>query len=279
MTMKDIATYVINLPKAQERKKSITSELSKLGINPVFISALDGHDKSFPFHRYKKYSGSFWRRKDDFKPGAFACYLSHSLCWRKITQSKSPISMVLEDDVCIDHQAFLSFAFENYLDDFDVIFITESARRLTNKSGVLKKFISVSEQLKEAVFEHHHEKRMPAPGGYGYIVSLKGAHKLLQMMESRKISMGVDFAMLFNSLKLTDLKKFMNLSAHQIPFPMDHYIDTERENLLAGVKPIELDSYIYTPAAIVNVKDFPSSINHSYFMSNDVFNKESTSGN
>jgi hypothetical protein len=100
---------------------------------------------------------------------------------------------------------------------------------------------------------------------------MKGAAKLLKMKKSRKISMGVDYAMFFNSLKLKDIEQLISKTKNSLPPPLDFFIETELEHIARGDTPIALESYIYSPKPIIDLNDFPSTINHNIFLSNDVF--------
>jgi len=271
--MKNIITYIINLMEERERKYSIRTELKEIEVNPVIIKAYDGHNKKFPFYKYKHLSTTFWRRKSDFKPGAFACYLSHAKCWEIIAKADQPYGLVLEDDVSIDKSAFLDFKIDNEVEDFDVIFITPSGIRLVKDIKNKKRFVDVSTALKQLVINNGSVNKIPPPGAYGYIVSKKGASKLLTMINTRKISMGVDYAMCFNSLNSSDMRLLMTMPEEELSVPMDIFIEKEKKCVSLGYPYIELKSYIYTFAPIVKIKPFPSNIGHDIFVSNDVFKR------
>ena len=97
-----IPVYFINLERDQERREIGIKQLHKIGIKPHIISAYNGHQKNFSFYKYRHLSRGKWWDKNVFKPGAFACYLSHAKCWRKIAAGNSPYGMILEDDIIIN---------------------------------------------------------------------------------------------------------------------------------------------------------------------------------
>ena len=269
-----MATYVINLEKDQIRRGSVERELQKVGIKPRFIVAYDGHDRNFPFHKYQCFAGLFWRKKNQFKPGAFACYLSHIKCWKEFINSDESHCMILEDDVLINANAYFNFSMDNMTERFDVIFITESTVNLAKRIKHKKVFLSASTLLKHLVFNSGGTDSLQAIGSYGYILSKKGASKLLKMVNSRKISMGIDFAMFFNSLNLDDIRSLLSLPQNELPSPLNIFIEKERKHLSDGEPFVQLKSYIYTPEIIIDRGEFPSSIHHDIYLSNDVFKKQ-----
>lgn len=294
--MNEISAYVINLKEENKRRENVKTELQKIDVEPHIIEAYNGHDINFPFYKYKDLSYRWWDRPRDFKPGAFACYLSHAKCWKAISNGDKPYGMILEDDIVVNAKPFNEFSLENSINYFDVIFINQKMNRWTrfiNQSTnrwtrfinqrmnrwtrfarKRKKFIKVSPLLKQLVFDGTFKDRIPGPGTDGYIVSKKGAFKLLNMIQSRKICMGVDYAMVFNSLSMDDINSIMTISLDKLPRPLRIFLENEKKYLLSE-GPIGLDSYIYTPAALVKVKDFSSSIKHEVFLCNDVFDKSS----
>ena len=109
------------------------------------------------------------------------------------------------------------------------------------------------------------------PGGDGYIVSKKGAVKLLKMMEQDKICMGVDYAMIFSSLTDNDLDIIKNLN--EIPHYLQVYLDNINDDATSlNYKKISLDSYIYNSPALITINDIESDIKHGIFTDFNVFN-------
>ena len=133
-----------------------------------------------------------------------------------------------------------------------------------------KDFVSVSAMLRKLVLEAVFQAKVHAVGSYGYMVSRGGARNLLAMMHARKICMGVDYAMIFNSLSAEDVTAFRDILPDDLPWNLRYFIQETQLHESKDV-PVVLNSYIYTPVALVYHKDFPSSINHTVWKGIDVF--------
>ena len=272
MAKYNFPVYLINLEHAYERRKN---SIKQLGINPIIVPAFNGHDKDFPFRHYNHLSRGKWWEKSIFKPGAFACYLSHAKCWEEITMGNAPYAMILEDDMIIDQEAFQKFNIENIPNSFDILFVNIGVTQLLkltsfNEIRPTKDFVSLNKSLLD-LLNHHKFNDNLTPGSYGYFVSKKGAVKLLKMMEQNKVCMGVDYAMLFGSLDNEDIKKVKNLN--DIPGYLQVYLDNiDSDTSSLNGKRVSLDSYIYThPALITHNNDAISDLKHEIYIDFNIF--------
>jgi GR25 family glycosyltransferase involved in LPS biosynthesis len=287
-------TYIISLKNAHERRRSIRLELAKAQIDKsIIFDAFNGHDPFFPFDSYKQFFSDFWGDAASFKPGAFACYLSHAECWRMIADGNEPYALILEDDACLSAEAIKQFAIKTQVDQperFDVIFVNARVHswiNLSSKGRVRGRFIRILEKLRDSTNGNRLERRLflslstlfndlvrrriflndiPAVGADGYIVSRGGASKLIQMMHSRKICMGVDYAMLFNSLDSENIDALRKLK--NVPKALDYFLSAESQNSL---QPVCLKSYVYTVAPLVSEKNLSSTINHGSRLNSSIF--------
>jgi GR25 family glycosyltransferase involved in LPS biosynthesis len=272
--------YLINLKHDKARKERVLKQLSSLKIDPYIITAYDGHDSHFPFYKYRQYVKGRWWDKEIFKPGAFACYLSHIKCWKAAVKNNAAYSIIIEDDILINPYAFKEFNPDIITNTFDLIFIN---------SGVVK-FLELLPDQREIYPNNFtplnivllnllqrnafHDELWP--GSFGYIVSKKGANKLLQMAKNEGICMGVDYAMVFNSLHYADISTIYKLQ--NLPSYVNIYLNNLKDNIRdPDYKRIELDSYIYSPPALISHIDGEGSrINHKIFYNFDVFDYKYT---
>jgi len=276
MMKNDFPVYLINLEHDLERKEDSIKQLHELEITPIVIPACNGHQKDFPFYQYQNLSRGKWWDKNVFKPGAFACYLSHAKCWKEIAMSAAPYTMILEDDMIINKEAFQKLDLHNKLNSFDIIFINQGVTQFLkftsfNETVPNNSFISLNETILDLFV--HNEFNNLQPGSYGYIVSKKGANKLLQIMEYDKICMGVDYAMIFNSLNNNDIERIKKLK--EIPYYLQIYLDNiSNDASSSNHKRISLDSYICTlPALVTHNYNPTSSIKHEIYTDFNIFNK------
>ncbi len=275
MTIYDFPTYLINLEDDIARRESSLEQLHKIDIHPIVVPACNGHQKDFPFHEYHHLSRGKWWDKEVFKPGAFACYLSHARCWKAIASGSTPYAMILEDDIIINQDAFCAFTIDLVPDTFDLIFINQGGtnflQHVSFKDDISseEKLISLNKVLLDLIL--HNAFNDLQPGSYGYIVSKNGAKKLLQIMEDTKVCMGVDYAMVFNSLKDDDI------STIKIQKNISHYLAIYLDNIKADAasssyKRIHLNSYISTlPALVKHDYEPESTIQHEIYTDFTIF--------
>lgn len=276
MAKYDFPAYLINLEDDIERRESSLEQLNKIDIHPIVVPACNGHQKDFPFHKYRHLSRGKWWDKEVFKPGAFACYLSHAKCWETIASGSAPYAMILEDDMVINQDAFRTFTIDIIPDTFDLIFInqgvTDFLQHVSFKDDISSevKFISLNKALLDLI--QHGTFNDLQPGSYGYIVSKNGAKKLLQIMEDTKVCMGVDYAMVFNSLKDDDI---LTIKTHKnIPHYLEIYLDNMKDDAVSSsYKRIHLNSYISTlPALVKHDYEPASTIQHEIYSDFTIFN-------
>jgi len=267
---------MVNLKKDVERRNKTTHRLSDVGISLQVLPGFDCLDSNFDFSVYQSLYCDFWGDKDQFKPGAFGCYLSHARYWRFMLSAGVEFAFIIEDDVVPKLDASFDFDVNSFPSDFDFITFNEAPYRWFKKLGELeknesqagKKYYSLSDVLVNLIKYGCFEKKVPALGTYGYLVSRRGAVKLLDILEKQKICMGVDYAMLFNSLsesEIEQLKGIKNIGKlDKLDFFLNHVSRLRRFQ--------RLNAYICTSNYLVSVDyNFPTSLNHNHFISNDVF--------
>ena len=266
--------YLINLEHEYKRRQNSLKQLDELEINPRIISAYNGHQKNFPFYKYRHLSRGKWWEKDVFKPGAFACYLSHAKCWKEIAMGNAPYALILEDDMIINQEEFQKFNIDNIPTSFDILFINIGVTRLLKltsfkKDQFTEDFFPLRKTLLDLLIHNKFNDDL-TPGAYAYIVSKQGALKLLKMMDKDKICMGVDYAIIFNSLKNQDINIIRDLK--KTPHYLQVYLNNLKDDISStGYQRNSLDSYIYTLPALVSPYDGESNIKHDIFTGYNVF--------
>ena len=212
-----IPVFVINLASSPDRKSSIVQQFDGCARQPTLVSGYEGHDATFPFYRYRKFAGLWWDNESEFKPGAFCCYLSHAKCWKKVADGNAEHALILEDDVAINIDALGAFTVDG-LSDFDVIFVNQRTRAYLKHLPSVPAWVDLGGLVTALVQDGTFARSIPAPGGDGYVVSKAGARKLLRMMKTRGICMGVDYALVLNSLDRAQVAALSALEIGDIPF-------------------------------------------------------------
>lgn len=158
-------TFVINLARQVERKRRMQAIISTAGVMPVFVEAVDG----------SKLSSSElapWRRtvkRSLLNAGEVGCLLSHISVWERIVRDGIDHAVVLEDDLVIAPSFRQILLRIGDLPEFDLLRIE------TDRSPIV--FRQKSEM---AIAGHHvHKLLRGATRTGGYVISRRGAHRLL----------------------------------------------------------------------------------------------------
>lgn len=119
---------VINLERAQDRRKRIAEQFKNLGLEFEFFTGIDGH--GLPNEDYFKYGDKYsglvnWKHPN--VPGMLGCWISHRYVWQNSLDEGLEMIAVLEDDVTLDpHVEQVLNAVEVGVDsmpEFDIIFL------------------------------------------------------------------------------------------------------------------------------------------------------------
>lgn len=247
---------VINLASSTDRRSSIIQQFEGSGWQPTFVPACDGHDPAFPFYRYRELAGLWWDNGSEFKPGAFCCYLSHAKCWRKVANGNADYALILEDDVQVYTDALSSFTTDN-LPDFDVILVNQRTRAYLKHLQDIPDWVAVGPLIARLVQDGTFGKNIPAPGSDGYVVSKAGAKKLLRMLSTRRICMGVDYALVLNSLDQGQIDTLRRMDMERLPFSARCFLANETD---ASGGPMDIGSYIYTGPPLLRMRSFETMI-------------------
>jgi GR25 family glycosyltransferase involved in LPS biosynthesis len=267
--VRQLPHYIISLERSARRREALEAQLADLDLEYAFVNGFDGLDEGFPFPSYKHLYHPFWGNEQSFKPGAFACYLSHSLCWQAIAEGEAQHAVVLEDDVSF--QAGYPEAFTGSVPKapFDLVFINERMQRWIAASSIRQDapLVSVSQLLCNLVRSGEFASRIRAPGADGYVVSKAGARKLMAMLHSRKICMGVDYALVFNSLRREALMQLSRAVNGCIPDALRFHMFREA----SLDRDIDLNSFVYNRGFLVRSGGSPSTLGHRVRLSSAIF--------
>lgn len=105
----DMLNLLINLDRSVNRFKSMTDQLSRLGVNFSRISAVDGNKLTndqisritYPLSHFE----SKFRFTRELTKGEIGCFLSHRNCWLKLIESDFEFALIMEDDIKISRNA------------------------------------------------------------------------------------------------------------------------------------------------------------------------------
>jgi len=165
VSKKKIKISVINLARSQERREHINNKMDFVSLSFDFFEAIDG--SNIPKHTFSKV----------LTTNEIGCALSHYAIYEELISSHDEFRLVLEDDVEFD-ETLIKFL-ENLSklpDDFDVILLGHHPIK-TRARACLMSYWRRTKIFDKYVLGFPVE---PVCGGYGYLISQKGAMKLVK---------------------------------------------------------------------------------------------------
>lgn len=99
--MKNVQTFLINLPDSTDRRASATAQLDREGVPVTVIAAVDGRGKTPD--QVGPYDAARCRRLmgRDMSGGEAGCFMSHRHAAQAFLEGDAQFGMVLEDDMSI----------------------------------------------------------------------------------------------------------------------------------------------------------------------------------
>lgn len=164
-------TFVINLEKDVERKKSIQKQLQEINLDAEFTTAVYG--KELTDKQLNEVCPDF--DKIALTLGEVGCSMSHLKIYKKMIDSNIPVALILEDDIIIDDTLIpVLSALENPL----LALSSSPCVFLLNKTN--EYFESFKKPL---VGEHHIVNVIDSFYTFGYILNLAAAKNLAQYLQ------------------------------------------------------------------------------------------------
>jgi glycosyl transferase family 25 len=180
-------TYVINLERSKDRKKSIIEECKNVNICPIIVEAIDG----------KKLT------KDDLKNttkfceifgsnSLKGCALSHLKVWKKFLKDPYPIALILEDDCKFESDVFineLNQGLSELPNDFDILFLDcVHSNYMTYLMELSKiKYPTNAKKYSNSLYKPDFTLQT-----HSYIISKNGVKKIIDYFEKMLIYTHVD---------------------------------------------------------------------------------------
>ena len=161
--------YFIVMKKYPERVRNIQEIIEKYQMKKVHIfDAIDGDtiDKN-QLLKDNQITPSMYEK---LRSGAIGCALSHIALWKQLVSSQDPYWVIFEDDITLtnDVDQQLNLFLSHLPDDFDIAQIYLSKNR------------DVSNLSHNQIVNEYVKTGYPQNGTVAYIISRKGAKKLLK---------------------------------------------------------------------------------------------------
>lgn len=164
--------FVINLPKAIERRQFQKKQLSRLGLDYQIIAATTIND--IDEETYKKHYYD-WQRP--LQKTEVACYFSHQKLWKRVVKDDNP-ALILEDDIVLSKYTPSLLTELEKSSDIDMVNLEVFNR---------KKIVARGGQLigSHQLFYLYQDKA----GAAAYVLYPSGAKKLLQCQKKHGIAL------------------------------------------------------------------------------------------
>lgn len=253
----------INLKRRNDRKKSMESMFQKTNILDYhFFEAVDGStlDPLDPRLKYFRHHSTNIHRK-----GALGCALSHLTIWKELVNNLDGIDyyVIMEDDVNLtsDFQEKLQIIMEKISGCMDVVYLGMTIEKGNYQKS--RKYYCYD----DSYTIHPLNMKFYAGGFFGYILSKKGAQKLIDHIELHGIKYVIDYIAfncsdmdLYEShphLIFTDSVQHSGYSVNS-----DIQLNYDKINLLDNkfTNNYQFDDYIFYP----NKDSSGNDIMHSY---------------
>lgn len=102
----DLPIWLINLPRAVERRESMVSQLNALGLDYTLFEGVDGVARETEMLASMNAPAFARNMGRNILLGGIGCYHSHLGVWREFLETEAGVALVLEDDV-VFHDDFL----------------------------------------------------------------------------------------------------------------------------------------------------------------------------
>jgi len=184
--------YVVSLKDSIDRQKSITTQCKKLGIEPIFIDAVNGKNFSeFEVSHYcnqKKAKQLFGR---ELLLGEIGCALSHKNIYQKIVNENISCAVILEDDaeIASSFKEVVSLVYKNDI-RWDLILLGHYRGFQHNKESS-----SIHSLWSRYSLNKTYRLGNIVKGGlgtHGYIISQRGAKRILDFLEYNDLYLPID---------------------------------------------------------------------------------------
>ena len=161
---------VINLKRAFERKKYISSQLEQLSLDYEFIEGVDWKDLDLSSLPTTTRNVSIKNSFRTLTSGEIGCNLSHRKVLKRLTKSSEKMVAVLEDDVRLSKEfPEVLNALEDSSKYFDLVFLGSSF-----KPGETIDLASLNEEF------HFSISMNIQKGAWGYVITKKAAKEFLK---------------------------------------------------------------------------------------------------
>lgn len=178
--------FVINLKTSGERRTACDAQLTRVGLTPTFVEAVDGRTMSdAEIAAIVDEPGRLRRAPKPLSKAEVGCYLSHLAVLETIVAQDLPQALVMEDDLLAGEElaAVLAALAEKVLPPYEMI-------KLGISEPQVKPFTPIVPLTEASTLVRHHNV---VNSNLAYVITRQGAERFLRY--GRPIRYPVDVAM------------------------------------------------------------------------------------
>lgn len=188
-----IECLVINRAQDTGRLQRFNAKAEAFGWTVRRLPAFDAHRAGFPFFAFADLIGPHFWGGDDVKPGAIGCFLSHRRAWEEVVRGDAPMVLICEDDMSFRETPERLTVAAVALGEFDILFAND---RLAAWAGDAGAVVPLPEAVRRIAASGAPPSR--APGADCYLLTRRGAERLLEITARDRIVCGVDWALVMS---------------------------------------------------------------------------------
>jgi GR25 family glycosyltransferase involved in LPS biosynthesis len=196
---------VINLERRLDRKQDVIKKLLEVGIQPTFVTAVDGN-KLQPSEELKKL---FVNNDFGYRKGMIGCALSHLQLWKELVMdSTHNYYVIFEDDITLASN--FKSKFDELKPEFekqDILMLgyhmfSEKREQIKNIYDIVNETIKI-ETLNDLYIG----------GFFSYSINKIGAQKLINYIEKNGVRHGIDYLIkIVNELHTVEIQPLIVFS-------------------------------------------------------------------
>jgi GR25 family glycosyltransferase involved in LPS biosynthesis len=209
----DYPVLVINRDRDAGRLARFQNTCRQFGIRSERLRAIDLGNPSEVPREFESQIGDTFSGKNRFLRGAVGCFLSHAKAWRAVLDGGYEAGFVCEDDARFLAPLPSSWKTFPLPDNCDLMFANQRMAVGLQQRTYLQQ---LSAERLLSIPTHHAIvalqrviQSITGPGGDGYLVTKRGATRLLDILKKNRITMEVDWFLFFYSMTAGERGEFI----------------------------------------------------------------------
>jgi|Laugrespbdmm15sd_2_1035082.scaffolds.fasta_scaffold03519_1 GR25 family glycosyltransferase involved in LPS biosynthesis len=180
-----MTNYIISLKEPIQKMEYLQSQ----GINTTWIEGINGKevDKNYVKNHFVNFYSNFG------PSGSIGCSLSHLKTWKTFLESGKDYCIIFEDDVVLKKNFTKRFkrALKYTPNDYDILYLGNfGGTKNKNFFTIMFDFLQISSEYRQ--INKYIAKPKVALGAHAYVLSKKGAEKLIRLLD-KNIDNHIDY--------------------------------------------------------------------------------------